>query len=116
MNANKLWCGLLLSGAMSAVYAQTPAGDVGAGQKAYMKNMCDACHGTAGQGGDRGAGPKIAPNPFPFEAFNMQMRRPRAVMPRYSEEFLSAKDMADIYAYMLSIKEGPKAKDIPLLK
>lgn len=108
---------LIFVGSMACfAHAQTPAGDAKAGEKVYMKNQCDACHGTAGQGGDRGAGPKIAPGPFPYEAFAMQVRRPRAVMPRYPEEFLSAKDMADMYAYMLSIKEGPKAKDIPLLK
>lgn len=105
-----------LAATLSVAHAQTPAGDTAAGEKAYKKNMCDACHGSAGQGGDRGAGPKIAPNPFPYEAFAIQVRRPRAVMPRYAEEFLSAKDMADIYAYMMSIKEGAKAKDIPLLK
>lgn len=106
----------LIFASLMTSLAHAQAGDIAAGEKAYKKNMCDTCHGTAGQGGDRGAGPTIAPNPFPFEAFAQQVRRPRAVMPRYPEEFLSAKDMTDIYAYMLSIKPGPKAKDIPLLK
>ena len=97
-------------------FAQTPAGDATRGQSLYMKNYCYTCHGTAGQGGDRGSGPRLAPNPFPWEAFAMQTRRPREQMPRYAKEHLSDQELADIYAYVASIKPGPKAADIPLLK
>jgi mono/diheme cytochrome c family protein len=37
-------------------------------------------------------------------------------MPRYPAEFLSDKELADIYAYIASIKGGPAAKDLPLLR
>jgi mono/diheme cytochrome c family protein len=37
-------------------------------------------------------------------------------MPRYPVEVLSDQEMADIYAYVASIKPGPAAKDIPLLR
>ena len=96
--------------------AQAPAGDVARGRTAYMKNMCNTCHGTAGQGGDRGSGPRIAYDVWPYEAFAQQTRRPREVMPRYPKEFLSDQDMADIYAYVSSFKRGAKASEIPLLK
>jgi mono/diheme cytochrome c family protein len=46
----------------------------------------------------------------------MQVRHPRAVMPRYSQQYLADQDLADIYAYLASMKAGPAAKDIPLLR
>ena len=99
----------------TGAWAQAPKGDIERGRKVYQDKWCHSCHGTVGQGGDRGAGPKIAPNPFPYEAFAHQTRRPRASMPRYPVEVLSEQEMADIYAYIASIKPGPSAKDIPAL-
>jgi len=83
--------------------------------KLYQDKWCHSCHGTAGQGGERGAGPKLAPNPFPYEAFAAQTRRPRMNMPRYPVEHLSDAELADIYAYLASVKSRP-AKDIPELR
>lgn len=85
------------------------------GKQLYMKHICYSCHGTVGQGGGK-AGPKLAPQPFPYDAFENQMRDPRNVMPRYPEKFVSSQDLADIYAYLASIPAGTKAGDIPLLK
>jgi mono/diheme cytochrome c family protein len=96
--------------------AQAPAGDVARGKAAYMKNMCYTCHGTAGQGGDRGSGPRIAYDMWPYEAFAQQTRRPRQSMPRYAKEFLSDQELADIYAYVASFRKGAKAGEITLLK
>jgi mono/diheme cytochrome c family protein len=95
--------------------AQAPAGDVARGMSLYMKHLCYTCHGTAGQGGDRGSGPRIAPNPFPWEVFVQSTRRPRESMPRYAVEFLSDAELADIYAYLVSIKPARKASEITLL-
>ena len=113
----KLLFSALLVFAVSTAFAQekAPAGSRERGYQAYMKYRCDACHGTIGQGGDRGVGPKLAPNPMSYEAFAKQTRRPREVMPAYREPFLSEQDLADIYAYMLSIKPSPAPKDISLL-
>lgn len=85
------------------------------GKMLYEKNMCNACHGTMGNGGERASGPMIAPNVWPLEAMKTQVRNPRLVMPRYSEKFLSDADLADIHVWLSTIKAGPKAKDIPLL-
>ena len=85
------------------------------GMKLYQDKWCHTCHGTAGQGGERGAGPKLAPDPFPYEAFAAQTRRPRMNMPRYPVEHLSDAELADIYAYIASVKSRP-AKDIPQLR
>ena len=101
---------------VQTAWAQAPQGSVENGKKLYQANWCQSCHGTVGQGGDRGAGPKIAPNPFPYEAFAHQVRRPRSSMPRYPVDFVSDQQLADIYAYVSSIKAGPGAKDIPALR
>ena len=100
-----------------AAQAQSPAGDAARGKAAYMKNMCYTCHGTVGQGGDRGSGPRIAYEVlWPWEAFAQQVRRPRESMPRYDRAHLGDAELADIYAYVASAKAGVKAKDIPLLR
>lgn len=95
---------------------QAPAGSVDSGYKAYMKYQCYTCHGSVGQGADRGAGPKLTPNPFPWAGFERQVRAPRQDMPAYRKQHLSDKELADIYAYVLSIKAPADAKSIPLLK
>jgi mono/diheme cytochrome c family protein len=116
MNASCLFAMAALSLASSTALGQAPTGSAQAGKKAYLDQMCHTCHGTLGQGGERGSGPRIAPQPFPWEAFATQVRRPRAAMPRFPAEFLSDRQLADIYAYLSSIKPGPAARDIPLLR
>ena len=107
---------LLLPAGAFAADPTAPAGSVERGKEQYMKNVCYSCHGTVGQGGDRGAGPRLAPDPFPFVAFEMQLRTPRGTMPRYPEAFVTRQDLADIYAYIASIQPGPKADTLPLPK
>ena len=110
----------MIAGALAALcataQAQPSAADVARGKTLYMKNLCYTCHGTAGQGGDRGSGPRIVPELYPWPAFAQQMRRPREAMPRYAAEHVSDAELAAIYAYLASIKPGPKASEIPLLK
>ncbi len=107
----------LLAFAVSTVSAQeTPAGSAQRGHQAYMKYMCYTCHGTIGQGADRGAGPKLAPGLLPYPAFALQTRTPRLDMPPYRQQFLNDQELADIYAYLATVKASPAAKDIPLLK
>ena len=98
-----------------AVWAQSGAPSVERGQKLYQKNMCNTCHGTVGNGGERTSGPPIAPNVWPLEAMTKQVRSPRQDMPRYDQKFVSDADVADIHAWLSTIKAGPKARDIPLL-
>ena len=106
---------ILLMAAASAFAQESPAGSAERGQKHFTKYMCYTCHGSAGQGADRGTGPKIAPSPMPYLAFVLQVRTPRLDMPPYRKEFVNDQELADIYAYLSSIKPSPPAKDIPLL-
>ena len=92
-----------------------PSGSAERGQQAFMKYMCYTCHGTVGQGADRGTGPKLAPGMLPFAAFELQVRTPRLDMPPYRQQFVSDQELADIYAYLSLTKPSPAAKDIPLL-
>jgi mono/diheme cytochrome c family protein len=99
-----------------AAHAEAPQGDAARGKAAFKQHMCYTCHGTAGQGGDRGSGPRIAYDVWPWEAFSQQVRRPQDSMPRYTKEEVPDQELADIYAYVSSFKKGPKASEIPLLK
>ena len=114
----KLLLGVLVVFGVSTVFAQekAPAGSAERGYQAYMKYQCYTCHGTVGQGADRGTGPKLAPNPVSYTTFARQMRAPRQDMPAYRKQFVSDQDLADMYAYLVSIKPSPAAKDIPLLE
>ena len=107
--------GLASAAAHAADSLGAPPGNAERGKKIYMQQLCYTCHGTVGQGGERGAGPKIAPNPWPYAAFVQQVRKPRLLMVPYSEKNLAEQDLIDLYHYVLSIKAGPAAKDVPLL-
>ena len=105
---------LLLAAFAVPAFAEAPQGDAARGKGLFMGKLCDSCHGSAGQG--IRYGPRLAPGVFPWEGFEAQVRHPRAVMPRYPEKEVSNQELADIYAYLASIKRGPSAKDIPLLR
>ena len=113
----KLFSIALLALTASVAFAQDPPppGSADRGQQAYMKYMCYSCHGTLGQGADRGTGPKIAPGMLPYAAFALQTRTPRLDMPPYRQQFLSDQELADIYAYLSLTKPSPDVKEIPLL-
>ncbi|MEY4879649.1 MAG: hypothetical protein RJB62_1118 [Pseudomonadota bacterium] len=101
----------LFTGSASAQTA--PAGNADHGGQLFVAVGCYQCHGYVGQGG--AAGPMIAP-PLAFEAFELQLRTPRQVMPPYSADVLPARDAADIYAYLLTIPASPDPDSIPLLQ
>jgi mono/diheme cytochrome c family protein len=105
----------LVALAAGLLLGQSPAHAASAekGQVAYMKFGCWGCHGTVGQGGV--TGPKLAPEPMPYEAFAAFTRTTNRAMPPYREPVLSNEDLADIYAYLESIPKGPDYKSIPLL-
>ena len=91
----------------------TLAASVENGKQVFMRAGCWQCHGTVGQGG--AAGPKLAPDPLPFDALSSFVRTTNRQMPAYREEVLSDADLADLYAYLKSIPQGPDAETIPLL-
>src|SRR5678815_1345918 len=100
----------------SAALAQDApqAGSAERGAATFKKYMCYTCHGTLGQGADRGTGPKLAPGMLPYAAFALQVRTPRLDMPPYRQKFLSDQELTDIYAYLSLTKPSPEVKEIPL--
>ena len=83
------------------------------GKAAFVRHGCWECHGYAGQGGV--TGPKLAPDPIPFDTLSTFVRTTSRNMPPYVEAILSNQDLADIYAYLSSIPKGTPAAGIPLL-
>ena len=104
---------------MTTASAQTrqpaaPAGDAENGKKIFTSYGCYQCHNYAAHGG--GAGPRLAPKPIAFAAFTRQVRKPSNEMPPYTAKVVSDKELADIYAFLLTIPEPPAAGSIPILK
>jgi len=102
--------------------ATQPAGDspvapaaeaVAQGRDLYLNFGCAQCHNNNGQGGL--AGPRLAPDTHPFEAFEAVVRYPAMRMPAYSAEQLSADQLRAIHAYLLSQPAARDVADIPLL-
>jgi mono/diheme cytochrome c family protein len=104
---------LLLGAGISTAVAADAGGSATRGKELYLATGCYQCHGTRGAGG---AGPRLAPGAIPIEAYKLQLRRPRARMPVYTTIVMPEADIADIYAYLLTIPRGKSAAEIPLLK
>lgn len=92
---------------------QSSAGSAARGKKLFVSYGCYECHGRAAQGG---VGPRLGPDPLPLSFIEKYVRHPTASMPPYTEKTVSDQDLAAIYAYLKSLPEPPKEKDIPLLK
>lgn len=106
--------GLLLLWTLGATPAWPgePGDDVEEGLALYISQQCWQCHGYEGQGGV--AGNRIAPTPYPFEAFARLVRFTN-LMPAYSPKVLSDEQLRLIYAYVRSIPEPPPLEEIPEL-
>jgi mono/diheme cytochrome c family protein len=98
--------GLALSEAAFAASAEK-------GKTAFFRYGCWQCHGYEGQGGV--TGPKLAPNPIPFETLSNFVRTTDRQMPPFRKEVLPDDDLADIYAYLQSRPAVPDPKSIRLL-
>ena len=94
-------------------YGEAAAASADNGKRAYMRVGCYQCHGTQGQGGV--AGPRIAPDPMPFETLSSFVRTTSRQMPPFRQAVLSDADLADIYAYLQSIPKPPDVKSLPQL-
>ena len=106
----------MVSIAAGPARAQSDADTIERGRQLYMANGCFSCHGTVGQGGERSAAPKLAPEPLPFEAFMVLVRTPREAMPRLDARYVSDEQLLAMHRYLGSIQKGPAAKDIAALR
>jgi ubiquinol-cytochrome c reductase cytochrome c subunit len=104
--------GVLLANALFArsAWAEPSAAN---GRMLFAAVGCYSCHGYEGQGG--AAGPRIAPDPLPYDGLAAFVRTTSREMPPYSEKILSDANLADIYAYLQSVPRPPDVKSVPLL-
>jgi ubiquinol-cytochrome c reductase cytochrome c subunit len=105
---------LLIFAVAAQAQDSPPAGDAANGKRLYMGTGCYQCHGTVGQG-SRGTGPHLAPKPLPYAIFAGQLRKPANTMPPYTTAVLSDQELADIYAYLLTVPPLPGPKDAAIL-
>jgi mono/diheme cytochrome c family protein len=114
---------LLLFLIPAVMFAQA---DPARGKTTFIEKFkCYACHGTSGQSG---TGARLVPMKMTQAAFMAFVRLPREPrpgsspagqqdrMPPYSAKVLRDSELADIYAYLKTLPEGPAARDIPLLR
>jgi mono/diheme cytochrome c family protein len=94
---------------------ETPSGNAENGKQVFNKNGCYECHGHEGQGSSM-TGPRIAPDPVPFDVLARYVRKPMGEMPPYTAKVVSDQELADIYAFLQSRPHPQAAKNIPLLK
>jgi mono/diheme cytochrome c family protein len=92
-----------------------PAGNIQNGKKLYISYGCFECHGRQAEGTSVG-GPRMGPNPISFPAFSKYIRQPTGQMPPFTIKVTSDADLADIYAFLQSLPQPPKADSIPALK
>lgn len=109
-----LLAAVMVSGQAAApAPAVAPTGDAKRG-KALFDDIyrCYACHGFAGETGS----PRLVPMARSEEAFIAYVQKPAtAGMPKFSD--VAPKDLADLYAYLRSLRPAPPAaQSIPLLR
>jgi ubiquinol-cytochrome c reductase cytochrome c subunit len=105
----------IVDAAQESKTPDAPAGNAENGKKIFNKNGCYECHGHEGQGSVM-TGPRIAPDPVPFDVLSRYVRMPTGEMPPYTAKVVSDQELADIYAFLQSRPHPPAAKAAPLLK
>jgi len=105
----------IVEAAQESKTPDAPAGNAENGKKIFNKNGCYECHGREGQGSTM-TGPRIAPDPVPFDVLTRYLRKPTGEMPPYTAKVISDQELADIYAFLQSRPHPPTAKASPLLK
>jgi mono/diheme cytochrome c family protein len=105
----------IVNAAQESKTSDVPAGNAENGKRVFNKNGCYECHGREGQGSTV-TGPRIAPDPVPFDVLAGYVRKPTGEMPPYTAKVISDQELADIYAFLQSRPHPPAAKNIPILK
>jgi mono/diheme cytochrome c family protein len=93
----------------------TPAGNIQNGKKLFTSYGCYECHGHQAEGTSAG-GPRLGPNPIPLSALVKYVRQPSGQMPPFTSKVVSDSELNDIYAFLQSLPQPPRADSIPALK
>ena len=98
---------------VTTVFAQGNA-NAAKGKQLYTDYSCYACHGFSGQ---NGPGNRLVPMKMVQVAFTAYVRTPRTkAMPSYSAKVMTDAQLGDVWAYVRTLPDAPKAEDIKLLK
>jgi mono/diheme cytochrome c family protein len=92
------------SGKMSAGNAQK-------GKQIFETLGCNKCHGSEGEGvagSGTGGVPRIASTSLALPTFMQLVRKPKNVMPPFGPDKASDPDLADVYAFLQTLKPGAK--------
>jgi mono/diheme cytochrome c family protein len=108
-------CAVRVDAGQNGKTSDAPAGNAENGKRLFTKDGCYECHGREGQGSNM-AGPRIAPDPIPFDSLVRYVRKPSGEMPPYTAMVVSDQELADIYSFLQSRPHPPTAKAGPLLK
>jgi mono/diheme cytochrome c family protein len=81
--------------------------------KIVFENLgCNKCHGSEGEGiagpGQGGGVPRIASTSLALPAFIQLVRKPKGVMPPFGTDRVSDSDLADVYAFLQTLKLAAK--------
>src|SRR6516164_322503 len=88
---------LALTASALVAAALVSAAPAPADRELFVRYGCYQCHGYEGQGGEA---LRIAPSPYPFEAFAAKVRKPANEMPAYAPDVLSDADLQALYRYV----------------
>jgi mono/diheme cytochrome c family protein len=105
-------------GAAPAAKAEKPAadkpptGNAQNGKALFTNDGCYECHGREAQGG---LAPRLGPRAINLALLLSYVRQPTGEMPPYTSRVISDAELTDIFAFLQSLPEPPKAADIPLL-
>jgi len=90
------------------------SGNAAKGKQLYTEYSCYACHGFSGQ---NGPGARLVPMKMAQVAFTAYIRNPRTKqMPSYSAKVMTDAQLGDVWAFVRTLPDSPKADDIKLLK
>jgi mono/diheme cytochrome c family protein len=84
--------------------SKAQAGNIENGKRVFTRYGCYECHGREGQG-SAVTGPRVGPDPIPFEVFTQYIRKPAGGMPPYTDKVLSDQELIDIYAFLQSLPQ-----------
>jgi mono/diheme cytochrome c family protein len=90
-------------------------GNAQKGKVVFETLGCNKCHGSEGEGvsvaGQVGGVPRIASTSLALPAFLQLVRKPKELMPPFGTDKASDSDLADVYAFLQTLK--PPVKQAP---
>jgi mono/diheme cytochrome c family protein len=88
------------------------AGNAQKGKQIFETLGCNKCHGSEGEGvsgrGQSGGVPRIASTSLALPAFIQLVQKPKGVMPPFGSDRATESDLADVYAFLETLKPAAK--------